>query len=64
MEKLFTLPYTKRNQLEKAGVGNVKRVGNDLKEFEVKGFLKSEHVGKEKLYLNLNVLDILIRTYL
>lgn len=54
----------KRNQLEKAGVGNVKRVGNDLKEFEVKRFLKSEHVCKEKLYLSLNVLDILIRKYL
>lgn len=64
MEKRFTLPYMKRNQLEKAGVGNVKRVGNDLKEFEVKRFLKSEHVCKEKLYLSLNVLDILIRKYL
>ncbi|MHB1147488.1 MAG: Fic family protein [Lutibacter sp.] len=59
MEELFRLPYTKRNQLEKAGLGNLKTVGNYLKELENSGFLKSEQVGKEKLYLNFKLLEIL-----
>lgn len=59
MEELFRLPYTKRNQLEKAGLGNLKTVGNYLKELENQGFLKSEQVGKEKLYLNFKLLEVL-----
>ncbi|MGG7033820.1 MAG: Fic family protein [Flavobacterium sp.] len=61
MEELFRLPYTKRHQLEKAGLGNLKTVGNYLKELETEGFLKSEQVGKEKLYLNFKLLEILKR---
>ena len=59
MEQLFRLPYTKRNQLEKAGLGNLKTVGNYLKELEKEGFLRSEQVGKEKLYLNFRLLEVL-----
>lgn len=59
MEQLFRLPYTKRNQLEKAGLGNLKTVGNYLKELEKAGFLKNEQVGKEKLYLNFRLLEVL-----
>ena len=59
MEELFRLPYTKRNQLERAGLGNLKTVGNYLKELENHGFLKSEQVGKEKLYLNFKLLEVL-----
>ncbi len=59
LEELFRLPYTKRNQLEKAGFGNLKTVGNYLKELEKQGFLKSEQVGKEKLYLNYRLLEVL-----
>ena len=59
MEELFRLPYTKRNQLENAGLGNLKTVGNYLKELENNGFLKSEQVGKEKLYLNFKLLEVL-----
>ncbi len=59
MEQLFRLPYTKRNQLEKAGLGNLKTVGNYLKDLESNGFLKSEQVGKEKLYLNFRLLEVL-----
>lgn len=59
MEELFRLPYSKRNKLESAGLGNLKTVGNYLKELENKGFLKSEQVGKEKLYLNFKLLKIL-----
>ena len=59
MEELFRLPYTKRNQLNKAGLGNIKTVGNYLKGLEKEGFLKSEQVGKEKLYLNFRLLEVL-----
>ena len=59
MEELFRLPYTKRNQLEKAGLGNLKTVGNYLINLEKAGFLTSEQVGKEKLYLNFRLLEIL-----
>lgn len=59
LEVLFRLPYTKRNQLEKAGLGNLKTVGNYLKELENNDFLKSEQVGKEKLYLNFRLLEVL-----
>lgn len=59
LEILFHLPYTKRNFLEDAGLGNLKTVGNYLKELEDAGFLKSEQVGKEKLYLNHKLMAIL-----
>lgn len=59
MEELFRLPYTKRSQLEKAGLGNLKTVGTYLKQLENHGFLKSEQVGKEKLYLNFKLLEVL-----
>lgn len=60
MEVLFRLPYTKRQFLEEAGLGNLKTVGNYLRELEEAGFLKSEQLGKEKLYLNHQLLEILI----
>jgi Fic family protein len=59
MEILFRLPYSKRQFLEQAGLGNLKTVGNYLKELEDAGFLTSELVGKEKLYLNYKLLQIL-----
>ena len=59
LEILFRLPYTKRQYLEEAGLGTLKTVGNYLQELEVAGFLKSEQVGKEKLYVNYNLLKIL-----
>lgn len=59
MEALFRLPYTKRQFLEQAGLGNLKTVGNYLRELEQAGFLKSEQVGKEKLYLNYQLLELL-----
>ncbi len=59
MEELFKLPYTKRAFLVQAGLGNLKTVGNYLNELEKAGFLKSEQVGKEKLYLNTELMKIL-----
>jgi hypothetical protein len=40
-------------------IGNLKTVGNYLIALEENGFLKSEKVGKEKLYLNQKLLEIL-----
>jgi len=59
MEVLFKLPYTKRIFLEKAGLGNLKTAGSYLNVLEKAGILKSEIVGKEKLYLNTELMQIL-----
>ncbi|TVR83538.1 MAG: Fic family protein [Saprospirales bacterium] len=59
IEILFRLPYTKRQNLIDEKIGSLKTVGNYLIALEEKGFLKSEKVGKEKLYLNQKLLEIL-----
>jgi Fic family protein len=59
IEILFKLPCTKRKHLIEAGLGTPKTVGNYLVELEENGFLKSVRVGKEKLYLNYRLMEIL-----
>lgn len=59
IEILFRLPYTKRQHLIDENIGNHKTVGNYLIALEKYGFLKSVKVGKEKLYLNHRLLEIL-----
>lgn len=59
IEVLFRLPYTKRQHLIDAGLGTPKTVGNYLIQLEKTGFLRSEKVGKEKLYLNFRLMDVL-----
>jgi len=59
LEILFRLPYTKRNYIQAAGLGNIKTSGNYLKSLEEKKFLQSKIVGKEKLYLNYQLMEIL-----
>ena len=59
LEILFKLPYTKRQFLVDAGLGNIKTAGNYLKELEKSDFLISEQVGKEKLYLNDKLMKVL-----
>ena len=59
VEILFRLPYTKRQHLIDENIGNLKTVGNYLMALEENGFLKSVKVGKEKLYLNEQLLKIL-----
>jgi len=59
LEVLFKLPYTKRQFLVAARLGNLKTVGNYLKELETVGILKSTQVGKEKLYLNEQLMKVL-----
>ena len=59
VEVLFKLPYVKRRNLIDEGIGNAKTVGKYLMALEEKGFLGSMRVGKEKLYINRVLLDIL-----
>lgn len=59
IEVLFKLPYTKRSYLIEAGLGNLKTSGLYLNELEKAGFLQSEFVGKEKLYLNTALMEVL-----
>lgn len=59
VETLFRLPYTKRQFLIDSELGTAKTVGNYLRKLENSGFLKSEKVGKEKLYLNYPLMAIL-----
>ncbi len=59
IEILFRLPYTKRKYLIDAKLGTLKTVGNYLIELELSGFLKSTKVGKEKLYLNYRLMEVL-----
>lgn len=59
VEILFRLPYTKRQFLIDAELGTLKTVGNYLIELEKSGFLTSEKVGKEKLYLNHRLMSVL-----
>ena len=59
VEILFRLPYTKRQFLIDAKLGTPKTVGNYLMDLEEAGFLISEKVGKEKLYLNHRLMEIL-----
>ncbi len=58
-EILFKLPYTKRQFLIDLGLGTPKTVGNYLRDLEEAGYLKSVKVGKEKLYLNHQLMNIL-----
>jgi Fic family protein len=59
IEILFHLPYTKRQVLVDAGLGTLKTVGNYLSKLEEAGVLESEKLGKEKLYINKALLNIL-----
>jgi Fic family protein len=62
IEILFHLPYTKRQVLADAGLGTLKTVGNYLSQLEEVGILESEKLGKEKLYINKALLNILANT--
>ena len=59
VEVLFQRPYSKRKFLEDAGIAKVKTAGTYLAALEEKGFLKSVELGKEKLYLNVVLMEIL-----
>jgi Fic family protein len=59
IEILFHQPYTKAQFLVKAGIVQRKTAANYLKELEKIGVLQIQKVGKENLYLNKGLLEIL-----
>ncbi len=59
LEIIFKLPYTKRKNLIDAQLGSPKTVGNYLIQLENLGILKSKKIGKEKIYINHQLMKIL-----
>jgi len=59
LEIIFKLPYTKRKHLIDAKLGTPKTVGNYLMALEKIGILKSKRIGKEKIYINYRLMDVL-----
>ena len=59
IELLFHQPYTKGQFLVNAGIAERKTAADYLKEFEKVGILKSKKTGKENLYLNVKLFNLL-----
>ncbi len=59
IELLFHQPYTKGQFLVNAGIAERKTSAEYLKELERVGILKSKKLGKENLYLNVKLYDLL-----
>jgi Fic family protein len=59
LEVLFSLPYCKRKFLEERMDISLKTAGYYLNKLEAAGFLKSRQIGREKLYMNRDFLDVL-----
>jgi Fic family protein len=59
VEVIFMQPYCKRQFLVDAEIAQLKTAGVYLSKLEEKGILKSTIIGKEKLYLNKKLIDIL-----
>jgi len=61
IELLFHQPYTKGQFLVDAGasIAERKTAADYLKELENTGILKSKRIGKENLYLNVSLYDLL-----
>lgn len=61
IEIIFRQPYTKGQFLVDAGIAQRKTAAEYLKALEKKGIMKSMKVGKEVLYLNVGLYDLLSR---
>ncbi len=59
IELLFHQPYCKVQFVVKAGIVQRKAAAEYLQEFENIGILKSQIIGKERLYLNTELFDLL-----
>ena len=59
IELLFNQPYTKGQFLVDAGIAKRKTAAEYLKELEKTGVLKQYKIGKENLYLNVGLYDLL-----
>jgi len=59
IELLFHQPYTKGESVVKAGIAKRKTAAEYLKELEKIGVLESQQVGRQKLYLNTKLYELL-----
>lgn len=59
LEILFSLPYCKRRFLEEGLNISLKTAGQYLNKLEAAGFLESKMVGREKLYVNREFMELL-----
>lgn len=59
IELLFHQPYTKGQGLVEAKIAERKTAAEYLKELEKAGILKSKRIGKENLYLNVKLFNLL-----
>ena len=59
VELLFKQPYTKGEFLVDAGIAERQTAAEYLRELEKAGILKSRKVGRERLYLNVRLYDLL-----
>ena len=60
VEILFRQPYTKGQFLVEEGVAERKTTAEYLRELEKIGILRSEKIGRENLYLNIRLYDLLL----
>jgi Fic family protein len=61
IELLFRQPYTKSQFLVNAGIAQRKTATEYIEELEKIGVLKAMKIGKETLYLNVRLYDLLSR---
>ncbi|MDD5713141.1 MAG: hypothetical protein PHY31_10360 [Smithellaceae bacterium] len=59
IETIFRQPYTKGQFLVDAGIAKRQTAAQYLREMESIGILKSQKMGKETLYLNVKLYDLL-----
>lgn len=61
IELIFRQPYTKGQFVVEAGLAERKTSADYLQELERIGVLKSRKVGKENLYLNVRLFELLAK---
>ena len=61
IELLFRQPYTKVQFVVDAGIAKRQAAAEYLRELEKIGIVKSQKIGKEVLYLNVELYDLLSR---
>ena len=61
LELLFRQPYVKSQFLVDAGIAERKTAASYLREFEKVGILQASKIGKEVLYLNTRLFELLSR---
>lgn len=60
VEVIFVQPYCRRSDLAKANIGNPKTAGRYLKDLAAARVLEERTAGREKLYLNIRFLELLM----